>query len=150
MKTLFYHTTEAERSWLLKDAPENIDIKLIKGALCAATVFMAKSFDAISIGFSDDASGTVLNALYEHGIRYITLRAANNKSIDLQKANDLGMIIAHVPFGSPILTTESFPELSRYMVDVTFYNLGCYKKDVYSGNELTHTNDLGPATVYFR
>jgi len=150
MKTLFYNTNDLEGQCLRVKARGRKDIAFVAEALSASTVYLSKSFDAISIRPSDDASSSILQALYENGLRYITIRAAKNSSLDLKKAAELGITVANVPFCASSPAAYPATDLMDYMVTVTFYNLACRKKDLLSGNELTCADHLPRATIYSR
>ena len=150
MKTLFYNAKYPEGQFLKAKARGLKDNTFIVEALSAATVHLSKSFDAISIRPADDASPAVLQALHENGIRYITIRAAKNSSLDLKKAAELGITVANVPFCASSPAAYPATDLMDYMVTVTFYNLACRKKDLLSGNELTCADHLPRATIYSR
>jgi hypothetical protein len=92
----------------------------------------------------------MIDKLYEAGIRYMALRTDRSETIDIPRAEQLGMIVTNVPLSPSIAENDAGPESTKYRVDITFYNLECYRKDLRSGNELTSTEHLGQATVYFR
>jgi len=150
MKTLFYNTNDPEGKCLKAKARGHKNNTFIAEALSAATVPLSKSFDAISIRPADDASSAVLQALYDNGVRFITIRAAKNNSLDLEKAAELGITVANVPFYPSSHAAYPAIDLMDYMVTVTFYNLACRKKDLSSGNELTGADHLPRATIYSR
>lgn len=150
MKTLFYNTGETEWAYLQHEDWGNISVEFIAEALTPLTINRSASFNAVSVGPSDDVSAAVLEGLYQNGIRYIAIRAPNNTSADLTVAARLGIVIANTPFAAPVLNSGTAPDLFRYMASVTWYNLDCFKKDLLSGNELVSTGYLGQSSIYFR
>jgi D-lactate dehydrogenase len=150
MRTLFYNTHEAERAILEAMASGRHDIIFIEDMLSLEAAGKSKSFDAVSISSTDNCTAPVLEELHKNGIRFITMRAAYNNSIDLARASELGITVAHVPASPPAAATEISMETIQYIVAVTFYNIDCRKKDLRSGNELTGADRLAMATVYFR
>jgi D-lactate dehydrogenase len=106
LKTLFYSTKDFELSYLKAAAGRDDEAVFSKDALSLQTADSAKGFDVVSIFTGDDASGTVLEALYKHGVRFIAIRAAGYDNIDLKKANELGITAANVPEYSPYAIAE--------------------------------------------
>jgi D-lactate dehydrogenase len=106
MKILFYSTKDFEKKQL--DAANKLahEIHYINEPLSQTTVDNAIGFDAISIFTSDDASAEVLLALNKIGVKYISTRATGYDNIDIDKANELEIIVAHVPSYSPYSIAE--------------------------------------------
>ncbi|HTL07789.1 MAG TPA: hypothetical protein VL307_06015 [Chitinophagaceae bacterium] len=149
MKTLFYSVQPEEKALVETKLAGRNDIVLIDQSLSAATADKAEKFDAVCVTGTDDLSAHVLEALYKHGVRYITIRAAHNHLCDLASASLLGMVVARVPMYAPDDGTTP-PDAIEYMLDVTLYNLDCRRKDIFSGNELTRINGQEKATIYYR
>jgi D-lactate dehydrogenase len=106
MKTLFYSTKDFEKKYLYEANKLALEVKFIYEPLSIATCYYANGFDAISIFTGDDASGEVLELLNKVGVKYITTRATGIDNIDIEKANDLGITIAHVSNYSPFSIAE--------------------------------------------
>jgi D-lactate dehydrogenase len=106
VKTLFYSTKNFERPYLEAANAGKEDIVFIKEALSLQTAGKANGFDIISIFTGDDASAAVIEELYKNKVRFIATRAAGYDNIDLQRADELGMVIANVPDYSPYAIAE--------------------------------------------
>jgi len=150
MKTLFYSITRPEKTLIETQLHFFRHIKMIEERLSIYTAAQSISFDAICVNATDDLSAPVLSELYKNGIRYITIRAAFNNTHDLAKSIELGIVVAHVPAYLPEAAGTIETAMLSYMIDTTFYNLHCRKKDLYSGNELTPATGLAPAAIYCR
>jgi D-lactate dehydrogenase len=106
MKILFYSAKDFERPYLETANTGKEDIVFIKEALSLQTADKAKGFDIISIFTGDDASAGVLEVLCKNGVKFIAIRGTGYDNLDLQKANELGIIAANVPGYSPYAIAE--------------------------------------------
>jgi D-lactate dehydrogenase len=106
MKTLFYSIKEFEKKYLDKANTLAYEVEYIGEPLSLSTVDYAKGFDAIVIFTSDDASAEVLVALKKAGVKYISTRATGYDNIDIDKANELEITVAHVSDYSPYSIAE--------------------------------------------
>ena len=106
MKILFYSTKDFEKKYL--DAANKLvhEVHYIIEPLSLTTVDEAIGFDAIVIFTSDDASAAVLAALKKIGVKYISTRATGYDNIDIDKANELQIAVAHVYSYSPHAIAE--------------------------------------------
>ncbi len=150
MKTIFYSVLAAEKTAIEKQASGRKDITTVQNALTQQTVSQAAPFDAICVNASDDISSPILEELYNCGVRFIAIRATCNKTADLSRCAELGIMVAHIPAFSPVEGVDISTAIAEYAVAVTLYNLDCRKKDLYSGNEMTPVVGMASATVYLR
>jgi D-lactate dehydrogenase len=70
------------------------------------TVYLAHSFDAVSISASDSISSQVLDCLIEYNIHHIALRCAGFNHIDIKHAAKVGISISRVPHYSQTSVAE--------------------------------------------
>jgi D-lactate dehydrogenase len=106
MKILFYSTKDFERSFIKAAAPASFEINYAKESLSVSTASLAKGFDAVSIFSADDASGDVIRALSEAGVKYIAIRASGYDNVDIHVANEKHIRVANVPDYSPNAVAE--------------------------------------------
>lgn len=106
MKTLFYSIKDFEKKYLDRANTLAYEVEYIGEPLSMLTVDYAKGFDAIVIFTSDDASAEVLVALKKAGVKYISTRATGYDNIDIDKANELEITVAHVSDYSPYSIAE--------------------------------------------
>ena len=74
--------------------------------LTAATVALARGFDAVCPFVNDELSADVVAALADGGVRLVTLRSAGFNHVDLGAAAARGMRVARVPAYSPHAVAE--------------------------------------------
>jgi D-lactate dehydrogenase len=106
LKTLFYSTKDFEISYLEAANKLSQTVLFTKDSLSVQTVEMAKGFEIICIFTNDDASAEVLKILHYNGTKYIAVRATGYDNVDIEKAHNLGIIVANVPNYSPYAIAE--------------------------------------------
>ena len=106
MKVLFYSAKDFEHSYIVNANTQEVEVSFTSKALSLESSNMAKGFDCISIFTADDASAVVIDNLYNHGVKYIAIRAAGYDNVDLKKASSLGLAVANVPGYSPYAIAE--------------------------------------------
>ncbi len=106
MKTIFYSVKEYEQPYLERYSKDTGNELLVEQRLDIDTAFLAEGFDIVSIFSGDDASAPVLEALYENGVRFITVRATGVDNVDLKKCTALGITVANIPGYSPNAIAE--------------------------------------------
>ena len=106
MKTLFFSTKPYEQFFLETANKQQAEIVFLKKSLSVETAHLAIGFDMISIFTADDASAEVIEILYQNDVKYITTRAAGYDNIDIDKANEHGITVMHVPAYSPYAIAE--------------------------------------------
>ena len=97
MKILFYSTKDFEQPYLEAANTRKEEVTFIEEALSLQTANKAKGFDVISIFAEDDASSNVLEELFKNGVKFIATRAVIYANLDINKATELGIVIANVP-----------------------------------------------------
>ena len=97
MKILFYSTKDFEQPYLKTANTKMEEATFTKDALSLETADKAKGYNVISIFSEDDASANVLEALFKNGVRFIATRSVIHANVDINKATELGIVIANVP-----------------------------------------------------
>ena len=97
MKILFYSTNDFEQTYLEAANTKKEEVTFIKEGLSLQTAGKANGFDVISIFAGDDASSNVLKELYKNGVKFIAIRAVIYANVDINKATELGIVIANIP-----------------------------------------------------
>lgn len=82
------------------------DVHFIESRLSEQTVRLAEGFDAVCLFVNDEASGPVLEALAEYGVKAISMRCAGYDKVDLSAAERLGIPVVRVPTYSPRTVAE--------------------------------------------
>jgi len=106
MKIIIYSTKDFERKYLLKANRINHELTCVEEALNLKTAVLAKGHEAAVVFTGDDVSTTVIDKLHEAGVKYIAIRAVGYDSIDIKRANELGIKVANVPEYSPYAIAE--------------------------------------------
>jgi D-lactate dehydrogenase len=106
MKVAIYSTHLFEKQYLIEANQQKHELIMLQESLNIKTSTLANGCDAVSLFVNDDASGPVLDLLYEQGVKFIALRSAGFNHIDLPHARKLGMHVANVPGYSPYAVAE--------------------------------------------
>jgi D-lactate dehydrogenase len=106
MKILFYSTKSYEQPYLETANKQHAEIVFLKKSLSVETAHLAVGFEMVSIFTGDDASAEVIEILHNNAVKYITTRAAGYDNIDIDKANEYGIIVTNVPAYSPYAIAE--------------------------------------------
>jgi D-lactate dehydrogenase len=106
MKTTFYSMAPYEQPFIDNGNKEGLEIICQREQLTEETVSLAQNSEAIAIFANDTVSAKVLESLKDAGIKYITTRTMGVDHIDIEKAGELGIHIAHVPHYSPHSVAE--------------------------------------------
>jgi D-lactate dehydrogenase len=106
MKTTIFSISPYEKPFLEKGNQDGLELIYEKERLTEDTTHLAEGSEAISIFASDKASAEVLEKLKELGVKYIATRTMGIDHIDIEKAKELGIKIAHVPHYSPHSVAE--------------------------------------------
>ncbi|MEO8770908.1 MAG: 2-hydroxyacid dehydrogenase [Ferruginibacter sp.] len=105
-KIAIYSSHSFEVSYLVAANKEKHELIFINEALCIETVSLCMGCMGIAVFTSDDVSAEVLDLLAKQNIEFITTRSTGFDHIDLQRAKELGIAIAHVPGYSPNAIAE--------------------------------------------
>lgn len=81
------------------------EIHYITGRLTEDTVALAAGFDCICVFVNDDVNASIINKLYENGIRILALRSAGYNNVDLDAAYKR-IHVVRVPAYSPYAIAE--------------------------------------------
>ena len=106
MKIAFYGTKPYDKIWfepLGKDY--GFDIHFIELPCNEDTVFLATGYDAICIFVNDYVNASMIDKLYEMGVKAILLRSAGFNNVDI-KAAENKIVILRVPSYSPEAVAE--------------------------------------------
>lgn len=106
MKIAFYGTKPYDKIWfepLGKDY--GFDIHFIELPCNEDTVFLANGYDAICIFVNDYVNASMIDKLYEMGVKAILLRSAGFNNVDI-KAAENKIVILRVPSYSPEAVAE--------------------------------------------
>lgn len=106
MKLLVYSAKQFEIPFLNRANKNKYPVTYTEDPLDSRTAIQAVGFKAISIFSGDDASHTVLQILWDLGVRYITLRSVGHNNIHVKTAKRLGFRVAHTPDYSPHAIAE--------------------------------------------
>ncbi|MFS4467863.1 2-hydroxyacid dehydrogenase [Maribacter sp. 2210JD10-5] len=97
MKLLVYSAKKFEIPFIRKANDDRHSITYTKDALDSETAFQALGYKAISIFSGDDASGIVLEKLWDFGVRFIVIRSTGFNNIHIKPAYALGLKVANAP-----------------------------------------------------
>ncbi|KAA3437133.1 2-hydroxyacid dehydrogenase [Rufibacter hautae] len=106
MRITVYSAHPFEQNFLAKANKQKHQLKFVNKTLTLETAQKAVGSQAIALFTSDNASAEVLEYLHNLGVRYVALRSAGFDYVDLQKAKELGMLVARVPAYSPYAIAE--------------------------------------------
>ncbi len=106
MKIAFFDTKPYDRTSFERLSPENgVKFKFYETKLNEDTVDLAAGCDGICIFVNDNCNATVIDRLYELGVKIIALRCAGYNNVDVKHA--YGKIhVVHVPAYSPYAVAE--------------------------------------------
>lgn len=83
----------------------DIKLKYFETKLNEDTVDLAKGYDGVCVFVNDDVNATVIDRLYEYGVKFIALRCAGYNNVDVKHA--FGKIhVFRVPAYSPYAVAE--------------------------------------------
>lgn len=106
MNTAIYSTHNFEKEYLLKANADQHKLLLLDARLSEQTAQLAKGCEAVSIFIGDKADTPVLEVLSMLGVKYLTLRSAGYNHVDMVRAKELNIKVAHVPAYSPYAIAE--------------------------------------------
>ena len=106
MNVTVFSTQPFERDFLHQANADRHHLLLLEAGLGANTVALAQGSLAVSVFTADEVSGSMLEQLWTHGVRFLLVRATGHSNVDLATAHRLGLRVANVPDYSPYATAE--------------------------------------------
>ncbi|RZK50780.1 MAG: lactate dehydrogenase [Pedobacter sp.] len=98
MKAIAYNISPQDKEWLIQANFKKHDITIITNSLSAKTLAYAAGKEALILLNEDPLSANQLQELKNIGIKYIATGSYLTDHIDLEKARQIGLKIANVPF----------------------------------------------------
>ena len=106
MKITIFDSKEYDKKTLKKVNKENHTLVFRTERLLIDSVYNAKGSDGVSTFVNCDVNATVIQKLFDLGVKYIFQRSAGYNNIDLKKAKELGIMVYRVPAYSPEAIAE--------------------------------------------
>ena len=107
MKVSVFSTKAHDRQFLeTANAQFGHELIFVKPQLNSETALLASGSDAVCAFVNDLLDEPTLKILAQQGIRLIALRSAGFNHVDLQAAQDLGLMVVRVPAYSPYAVAE--------------------------------------------
>lgn len=107
MRIAFFDTHKFERSFFEKaNGSFRHDITFFEMRLDSKTAILAKGFPCVCSFVNDRLDESALSVLKEGGCKIIALRSAGFNHVNLQAADQLGLMIVRVPEYSPFAVAE--------------------------------------------
>lgn len=107
MKIAFFSAKSYDRqSFEAANANYNHELTFFDVQLNPKTAILAADFAAVCMFVNDIADAATLDILTSHGTRLLALRSAGFNTVDLQRANELGIRVVRVPAYSPYAVAE--------------------------------------------
>ena len=103
MKVAFFDTKSYDREYFSESGHE---IEFFECRLSGVTAALASGFGAVCIFVNDVADRACLESLAESGVSQIALRCAGFNNVDLEAAEELGIVVTRVPAYSPHAVAE--------------------------------------------
>jgi len=107
MKVAVFSTKAYDRR-ALDAANEGVghELTFLEPRLTRETVSLAEGFDAVCCFVNDELDAGALIRLNSAGVKLVALRCAGFNNVDLQAADELGMVVMRVPAYSPHAVAE--------------------------------------------
>ena len=106
MEVFFYSVKDFEKEYLERANNNRFKLGFTAEPLSPQTVELAKGYKIVSPFSSDDVSAPVIELLQKSGIGYIALRASGFDNVNIEAANEAGIVVANVPDFSPHAVAE--------------------------------------------
>ncbi|MEM6424730.1 MAG: 2-hydroxyacid dehydrogenase [Cyanobacteria bacterium P01_D01_bin.128] len=108
MKIAVFSAKPYDRASLTAKNAEGYNHELVffEPRLTPKTAALTEGFSAVCVFINDDLCGETLQAIAANGVRIIALRCAGFNNVDLEVAQDLGLIVVRVPAYSPYAVAE--------------------------------------------
>lgn len=108
MKVAVFSAKPYDKKYLTAAAPPQFELSYHDVALTTKTAALLSDgeADALCAFVNDQLPAEVLDSLHAKGVRAILLRCAGFNNVDIDRAEKLGMFVAHVPAYSPEAVAE--------------------------------------------
>ncbi len=101
----FFDAKEYDVSSFNKILTEDYEVKYYETRLSSDTVSLAKGFDVVCVFVNDIVDKSVIDSLYEKGVRLLALRCAGYNNVDIEYAYGK-LHVVRVPAYSPYAVAE--------------------------------------------
>ncbi len=106
MKIAFFDAKPYDITYFEQYGEENgVKFKFYDTRLGEDTAELSRGCDAVCVFVNDDVSSTVIDRLYEYGVRLIALRCSGFNNVDVKYAYEK-IHVVHVPYYSPYAVAE--------------------------------------------
>lgn len=107
MNIVFFSTKQYEKDvFYEKNQFFNHKITFLETRLTESSVKLAEGYEGICVFVNDVVNASVLISLKKFGIKLVALRCAGFNNVDLEAANNLGIMVVRVPEYSPYSVAE--------------------------------------------
>ena len=105
MKIAFFDTKKYDISSFERYKSHNIELKFFETRLNEDTSSLCQGFDVVCVFVNDDVNASVIDYLYNAGVKLIALRCAGFNNVDIRHANGK-ITVVRVPAYSPHAVAE--------------------------------------------
>ena len=106
MKIVFFGTKPYDRVWFEPLSKEyGMEVEFVESKCAEKSIILAKGADAICVFVNDKITASMIDKLYEMGVKGILLRCAGFNNVDVKAAKDK-LVILRVPSYSPEAVAE--------------------------------------------
>lgn len=105
MKIAFFDTKKYDISSFEQYKSHNVEFKFFETRLNEDTASLCRGYDVACVFVNDDVNKTVIDALYQCGVKLIALRCAGFNNVDVKYAMDK-INVVRVPAYSPYAVAE--------------------------------------------
>lgn len=106
MKVAVFSSKPYDEDHLKKFTSEEQDITFFEPKLDAKTAIMSQGFDVVCCFVNDDLNAETINIIAENGVKLIAMRCAGFNNVDIQAAENKGVMVCRVPEYSPHAVAE--------------------------------------------
>ena len=108
MTRICFYSTKPYDSQFFKVAAagKNFELAFEEAALQESTIPLSKGCAVVCIFVNDTCNAAVIKGLQANGVKMIALRCAGFNNVDLQAAQDAGIVVVRVPSYSPDAVAE--------------------------------------------
>lgn len=106
MEVFFYSVKDFEKTYLERANNNRFKLAFTSEPLTPKTVELARGYEVVCIFSSDEATAPVIELLQKAGVSYIAIRASGFDNVNIEAANEMGLIVANVSDFSPHAVAE--------------------------------------------